>query len=141
VAGDETVDGEIGNDVTIVNEDRVVPDPVGDVFDAASGLQKDGFVEEGEFGSAVGEIWEGCVPGFVKVMGVDGEVGDASRHAVVQHVGDERPIGEGNEGLRQGFGEWLESAPEACSQKKCFPHGEILGFFCFLWKTHCICSV
>lgn len=123
VAGDEAVDGEVGDDVSVVNEDGVAIDPIGDIFNASAGFEEIGFVEEGELGPAIGAIGEGLGPRFVEVMGIDGKVGDASGKAVVEGVGDEGAVGEGDEGFWEGMGEGLKSCPQSGSEKKSFPHG------------------
>ena len=111
VARDKAVDWEVGDDVAIVDKNRVTIDPLFDVFDAAAGFEEDGFMEEGQGGSAVGSVWESHIPGFGEMVGVDRKVGDAGRDAVIHHMGDQRPVGEGNEGLWQGVGEGLQASP------------------------------
>lgn len=71
--GDELVDGDVGEDVAIVDDERIVPDEGGDVFDAAAGFEENFFVEEVELDSTIETLREGAVPLFVQVMGVDGD--------------------------------------------------------------------
>lgn len=122
MAGDEPVDREVGDDVTIVNEDGVALDPIGDVFNTATSFEEGRFVEERQLGSAIGSLRESFLPCFVEVMSVDGEVGNSGIEAVVEDVGDERAIGEGDEGFGQGIGEGLQACAQSSSEKKCFPH-------------------
>lgn len=124
MAGDEPVDGEVRYDVAVVDEDRISVDPGGDVFHSSPGFEEVGFVEEGQFGSSVGAIGEGLVPSLVEVMGVDREVGDAGREAVVEGVGDERAIAKGDERLRKGVGQRLKAGAETRAEEKCFAHGQ-----------------
>lgn len=107
MAGDEPVDGEVGDDVTIVNEDGVALDPIGNIFNAATSFEEVRFVEERQLGSAIGSLRESFLPCFVEMMSVDGEVGNSGIEAVVEDVGDERAVGEGDEGFGQGIGEGL----------------------------------
>ncbi len=123
VAGDEAVDGQVGDDVPVIYKDRVSLDPVGDVFDSTPGFKEIGFMEESEFGSAIGSIGKRFLPGFVEVMSVDCEVSDPGVETVVEDVGDKRAIGKGDEGLGQGVGEGLQTRAQSGSKKKCFPHG------------------
>ena len=116
VARDKAVDWEVGDDVAIVDENRVAIDPLFDVFDAAAGFEEDGLMEEGQGGSAVGSVGKSPIPGFGEMVGVDRKVGDARRDAVIHHMGDQGPVGEGNEGLWQGVGEGLQASPQSGSE-------------------------
>ncbi len=123
VAGHETVDGEIGDDVTIVNEDGVSIDPLRDVLNASSGFEKNGFVKKGEFCTAISSIGESLAPGLVKMMGVDGKISDPGGDAVIKDMGHEGAIGKGDEGFGKSVGEGLQAGAETCSKKKSFAHG------------------
>ena len=112
---DEAVDGEIGDDIAIINKDRFAIDPVSDVFNAATCFEKDGFVEEGELGSAIGSVRKCLSPRFMKVMSVDCKVVQASGDAVIHDMSDEGAIFKWDQGFGQGVGEWLEAGSEACS--------------------------
>ena len=68
-------------------------------------------MEEGQGGSAVGSVGKSHLPGFGEMVGVDRKIGDARRDAVIHHMCDQRPVGEGNEGLWQGVGERLQAGP------------------------------
>ena len=116
MARDEAVDGEVGDDVAIVDENRVVIDPLLDVFNAASGFEKDGLMKEGQGGSSVGSVGKSSVPCFGEMVGIDCKIRDARRDAVIHHVRDQRPVGEGDEGLWQGVGEGLQASPQSGSE-------------------------
>ena len=53
VRGEEAFDRDSGEDVGIVDEERVVPDPRPDVLDAAAGFEEFGVMEERELCVAV----------------------------------------------------------------------------------------
>lgn len=46
VGGDQAIDGEIGDDIAIVDQDGIVADPLRDVFDASARFKEDGFVKK-----------------------------------------------------------------------------------------------
>ena len=54
--------------------------------------------------------------GFAKVVGVDREISDSSGEAMIHHMSDERSVGEGDERLRQGVGEGLQSRAQSGSE-------------------------
>ena len=116
VARDKAVNWEVGDDVAIVYENWVTIDPRFDVFDAAAGFEEDGLMEEGQGGSAVGSVGKSHIPGFGEMVGVDRKIGDARRDAVIHHMCDQGPVGEGDEGLWQGVGEGLQASPQSGSE-------------------------
>ena len=83
VGVEEFLEREVGEDVRVVDEDRLVVDPRLDVLDAAAGFEEDRFVEEGEGGAAVSRVGKGGGPRPGDVVGVDGEVVEAGGEAVV----------------------------------------------------------
>ena len=78
VLGNELVDGDVGEDVAIVDNERIVSDEGGDVLNAATGFEEDFFVEEVKLDSTVVTLWEGAVPFFMEVVSIDGHFFGAS---------------------------------------------------------------
>ena len=89
---DEFSEGEVAEDVSVVDEEGFAGDPGGDVFDAAAGFEEDFFVEESEGHSPVGFCGEGLFPGVGEVVGVDGDFFNSGGAAMVEGVGDEGAV-------------------------------------------------
>lgn len=124
VCGHEPVDGEVGDDVSIVNQDRISFDPTCDVFNAAAGFEEFCFVKKGKAGPAVFPVRKGFVPGLVQVVGVDGKVGDSGLKTVIENVSDEGTVGERDERLGESSGHRLESCSQSGAEEEGFAHGQ-----------------
>lgn len=135
VSGDEPVDGEVGDNIAVVDEDGVSIDPVGDVFDTASGFEEDGFVEKCELGPPVSSIREGLFPLFMEVMGVDGEISNSGLETVIENVCDEGTVGKRNEGLWKGVCQGTQTGSESGSEKKGFSHARRMIGWGRHWKN------
>ncbi len=122
VSRDELIEGEVGENVSIVNEGGIVSHPLGDIFDAPPGFEKVGLVEEAQAGTAIGRIGEGGGPCLWKMVGVDRDLNNPCLEQMVHGMGNQRPIFQRNERLWQSVGERLEAGAESGSEKKCFPH-------------------
>lgn len=122
VSRDELIEGEVGENVSIVNEGGIVSHPLGDIFDAPPGFEKVGLVEEAQAGTAIGRIGEGGGPRLWKMVGVDRDLNNPGLDEMVHGMGDQRPVFQRNERLWQSVGERLEASAESGSEKKCFPH-------------------
>ena len=79
-------------------------------------------MEEGERGVAVGGIWEGGGPGFGEVVGVDGEVTESGGEAVVEGVGDEGTVEDGDEWFGEGGGHGAEAGAQAGTEEESLTH-------------------
>lgn len=135
VPGDEAIDGEIGDNVAIVDKDGVAIDPIGNVFDAASGFEEDGFMKEGKLGSAVCSIGKGLFPLLVKMMGVDCKIRDPCFETVIESVGDEGPVRERDKGLWKGVCQGAQTGSESGTEKKGFSHGRRMIGWGRHWKN------
>ena len=124
--GDQAVDWKIGDNVAIVDEDRVVFDPPGDVFNPAAGFQKNGFVKKMKAGPPVGLVREGLLPFPGQVVRVDCEICNPRVQAVIHHMGNEGTVLKRYQGFGQGVCERLEAGSEASAEKKSFSHGRRL---------------
>ena len=82
-------------------------------------------MEEGELGVAVFVFWKSLAPGVGKVVGIDGDVIDAGGEAVVDGVGDEGAVVQGDERLGEDVGERLEAGAETGAEDEGFAHGGV----------------
>ena len=121
---DEFFDSYVGEDVAVVDEEGILSDEGGDVFDAATGFEENFFVEEVELEPAIGAVGEGAVPFFMEVMGVDGYFLDAGREQVVESMGGHGTMKDGDEGLGDGVGHGLETSSKSGTEEKGFLHVE-----------------
>ena len=62
VLGNELVDANVGEDVTVVDEQGFVIDEGGNIFDATAGLEKDLFVKKVKLNAAVGTFGKSAIP-------------------------------------------------------------------------------
>jgi len=123
VGGEKLGEGEVGEDVAIVDKKRFFVDPRFNIFDAAAGFEEEIFVEKGEGGVTVAAGGEGGGPGVGEVVGVDGEVGEAGSEAVVEGVGDEGAVENRDEGFWEEVGHGAQAGAEARAKKEGLAHG------------------
>ena len=122
MGGDEFVDGDIGEDVAVVDDDGIGPDEGGDVLDAATGFEEVFLVEKVEFDAAILGIGEGAVPFLVQVVGIDGDFGDSSGEKVIKGVGGHGTMKDGHQRFGHGVGHGLEAGSETRAEEESFLH-------------------
>ena len=74
------------------------------------------------------------MPGLVKVVGIDREIANTSRDAVIENMSHKRPIRKRNEGLGERMSQRLEPRAEAGSEKESFAHGSRMMGISSDWK-------
>lgn len=113
VSPDKSVQGQVGDDVPVVNDQRgVFVQKVCDVFQAASRVEQDGFVTETERTVFPETVWKEFIPDMRKVMGIDDEVPDTELLEPAHRMNDQWILEDGN----QRFGAYVGQGAEACSQ-------------------------
>ena len=122
VGGNELVDADVGEDVAVVDDDGLVRDEGSDVLDAATGFEKVFLVEKVEFDPAILGVGEGSVPFLMKVVGIDGDFGNASGEKVVKGVGGHGAVKDGDQWLGHGVGHGLEAGSETGAEEEGFLH-------------------
>ena len=85
-------------------------------------------MKEGQGGAAVSPVWKGGRPCFWQVVGVDGDVSDASLEAAIHDMGDKRTVAEGDEGLRESLGHGAEPSSQSSTEEESFAHEGKLAF-------------
>jgi hypothetical protein len=118
------LEGEIGEDIAVIDDEGIVAEEVGDVGDAAGGFEEDGFEAEIDGGIAVDIVWEGVVVFFGVMVCIDDEILDTDLEEVVEGVADEGFLEDGNEGFGEGLGEGTEACAETGAEDKCMIHEE-----------------
>ncbi len=91
--------GEIGKDVTIVDDEGVALKQVGHIVDPAPCLEQDRFVSECDRGAIVARVREVLEVGLGAVVGIDDELLDPSPLQVVEREADQRSLIDGDEGF------------------------------------------
>jgi hypothetical protein len=89
VGFDQSFEIEGGQDVTVVDEEGLVPDPGFEILESASGFEKNRFMKEREGGASIGSAGKCICPLFRQVVGVDGELLDSGGQTVVKSIFDE----------------------------------------------------
>lgn len=145
VGGDQRGQREGGENVAIVDEDRVAGDPFGDVADAAAGFQQLRFMEKVDGavlpktrlrGQAISPAQVGLRPrtlaqspervgpGGGQMVGVDRKFLDPGERAGLGGPFDHGAVKQGHERLGQAIGERSEAGAQPCSQQECLAnHG------------------
>ena len=98
-------EGEVGEDIAVVDEEGIGREEVGDVVDPAAGLEQDRFVAEGDRDAGVGRIWKGAPVLVGVVVGVDDELAKPRASEVFEGEFDQRPTEHWDQWLRELVGE------------------------------------
>lgn len=122
VAGDELVDPDVGEDVPVVDQDGIACDEGLDVLDATAGLEEVFFVEKVKLEVLIATQRESAFPFLVQVVGVDGDFFNACRGEVIEGVGGEGTVEDGDQRLGHGIGHRAQAGAESGSEEKCFFH-------------------
>ena len=103
--GDEFANIDVGEDIAIVNEDRIIADEGTNVADAAAGFEQHGLVIEAQWRAMEAALWVSCWPRLGNVVRVDGKFLNANRLAEAQGVIGHGLMEDRNQRLGQDVGE------------------------------------
>ena len=85
--------GEIGQNIAIVDKKRGRPEQIADIGDATRCLQQDGgFLSERDGTIAVAAFWKRLSVSVREVMGVDHKLTDAGVNQMVEGIADQRSM-------------------------------------------------
>ena len=105
VAFDGWAQRKVGQDVTVVGNERLVSHKRFHVFNAAARVEEDGFVTVFDRQFAVVRAGQQAAIGLRAVVGIDGKRRDAIGDQVIESKCDERFAVNGDERFRAAFGE------------------------------------
>ncbi len=123
---DERLKREVCEDVTIINDEGLIRDEIGDVRDATRCLQQKGLVAEGDGCPAVSLIRKGEVIAFRQMVRVHDELTEPGGEKMIEGIRDERPVEDRNQGLRELVSEGSEAGAQSGTQNKSLVHGNDL---------------
>lgn len=109
---DGGLEGDIREDIAIVDEEWFVADEVSDVGNPAGGFKEDGFEAKGDRSLAIGMAGKRVVVFLGAMVGIDDEIANPGVEEMIEGVADERLLKDRDERLGEGLGERPEPRAE-----------------------------
>ena len=125
--GEQRLQRQVGEDVTIIDEEGFVAEQVAHIGNATGGFEPHrAFVAELDRRALVTLLWKGLGIGLWDVVRVHHESRDTRRNQVIKGISDQRPVKHRHQRFRKLLRQRFQPLANACAQYKCLFHARDL---------------
>ncbi len=118
VIGECFFDGEIGEDIAVIDEQRLAVDEIFDVFYTPTGLQPGRLVAEDNLLPSITIIGKFLIVSLREMMSIDNELIEPKSEEMIERESDERLLKNRNKRLGEKVGQWPKAGAKASAKNK-----------------------